>query len=75
MKIEKIESNGWRYDVTLVPNWFEKQLGVPTEVRRYKASSRTYTYGGGAIYICEDGGELENGNWIAVAIDKWRRKF
>lgn len=78
MKIKKIEANPSLfgvYDVTLVPNWFEKFFGVKEQVFQVKDKGATYMFGGGAVYIDREGNELGNGHWIAEAVDKHRRKW
>lgn len=75
MKITKIEIKNFAYEVTFVPNWLEKIFGVKSKVKKFKPTGNTYAYGGGNIYLSEDGSPLENGNWIAVSIDQWKNKF
>jgi hypothetical protein len=78
MKIKEIkrkEDNFSIYVVTFKPNWLEKLFGVEEKQKEYKDSGRTYTIGGGAVYINKDGDRLGNGNSISDAIDKWRRSW
>lgn len=75
MKVTKIEENSGIYLVTLTPNFIEKLFGKKEKVDRFRMSDSTYMFGGGAIYIRQDGERTGNGSYIGEAIDKWRRKF
>ncbi len=76
MKITKIEKENLNiYAVTLTPNRFERILGFTENVKRYKDSGSTFTFGGGNVYINQKG--EKEGPWHddCMAIDKWRRAF
>ena len=76
MKVIKIEEIDGIFHVTVKRNWLEKLFGFKAEeVIRYKMTLSTYKYGGGAIYIKEDGTRTNNGEYVAEEIDKWRRRF
>lgn len=75
MKIANITNDGRVYTVELVPNWFEKLFGVKPKNVRYRETMSTFTYGGGNVYIREDGKRTENGDEITEAIDRWINKF
>lgn len=75
MKITNIEQNGRIFTVTFTPNKLEKFLGVEEKIRRFKETGNYYPYGGGDVYLNEEGKKLGNGNWIGESIDKWKRRF
>ncbi len=76
MKVIKIEEIDNIYHVTLKRNWLERLFGFkPEEVIRYKMTFSTYVFGGGTIYLKEDGERTGNGDYVAEEIDKWRRRF
>lgn len=78
MKIKKIEAKpslSGVYEVTLTPNWFEKLFGIKEKVIQVKNTGATYTFGGGTVYVDREGNRLDNGHWIAKAVDKHRRKW
>jgi len=79
MKIEQIEKiqNGYieEYHVTLIPNRIEEFFGKKKQVMRFKDSGRRYTFGGGTVYIRDDGEQTYNGSKIGESIDKWRNSF
>lgn len=72
MKIANITNKGRIYSVELVPNFFERLIGIKPKTVEYKDTYSTFTYGGGSVYIREDGYRTGNGDWIPEAIDKWR---
>lgn len=74
-KIVDVKDNYRDYEVTFAPNWFEKLLGYKEKTKKYRNTGDEYTFGGGKVYIKEDGSILSNGNWIGEAIDNFRRKF
>lgn len=76
MKIKEIKrkSNGI-FEVTFTPYWFEKLFGVEEKTKEYKDSGYRYTIGENTVYIDKNGKELENGNWIGKAIDRFRRSW
>jgi len=78
MKINKIkrkEDNYGIYEVTLVPNWLERIFNVQEKIKEYKDTGSTYTFGGGAVYVDRQGRRLDNGHWIAEAIDRYRKAW
>lgn len=79
MKITKIEQEGNIYTVTFTPNWWERLFGYKEKSNKYKDTYLTYTYGGGHVYVNQEGKELSNthgyGSDIRRAIDNWRRRF
>lgn len=79
MKIKTIHKNSNNYNifhVSFIPNWFEKLFGYKPITKKYKMLlGSTYTFGGGNIYVDENGNRLGNGNRIGEAIDAFQRKF
>ena len=79
MKIIKIESSGDIYKVTKTPNFIERLLGKKERVDKYRATGRTYSCGGGYVYVDQTGKQLGNidgwGSDIREAIDRWRNSF
>lgn len=79
MRITDITNEGRIYSVTFKPNWFEKLLGYTEKTKKYKDTFSTYSFGGGCVYVDQEGNELGNnfgyGVDIRKAIDKHRRKF
>ena len=75
MRISKIEHQDFYYKVTFEPNWIERIFGVNEKTVRYRASDSTYVFGGGTVYIREDGEKCGNHSYVGDEIDKWRRKF
>jgi hypothetical protein len=63
------------YEVTFVPYWFEKLFGVKEKTKEYQHTGAHFTFGGGGVYRTKDGNTLDNGNWIAEAIDRHIRKW
>lgn len=75
MKLTKIEKIDRIYHVTMEPGFFERLFGVKTRVDRFMDSHKTFVFGGGTVYIREDGEELGNTSYVGNSIDKWRRRF
>lgn len=78
MKIKEIKQKEGSYNIYQVifaPNWLEKLFGVKEQIKEYKQTSSTFTFGGGAVYIDKYGKQLNNGNSIGEAIDAFRRKW
>jgi hypothetical protein len=80
MKIKEIkykEESIGIWQVTFSPNWLEKLFNplFKEYTEEFKSTGDTYTFGGGNVYRRKDGSELSNGNWIAEAIDRHRRKW
>ena len=75
MKVIKIEEIKGVYHITLEPDWFGKLFGVESRVERYKDDGSTFVFGGGNVYLKEDGTQLSNSSWIGEEIDKFRRRF
>ena len=63
------------YKVTFTPYWLGRLFGRKEKTRRYKDDGTTFVFGGGTVYIREDGSKTTNSNRVGIAIDKWRRKF
>ena len=63
------------YEVTFVPYWFEKLFGVKEKTKEYRHTGSHFTFGGGGVYRTKDGDTLDNGNWVAEAIDRHIRKW
>jgi len=71
--IRKLENS--KYEVTLIPNWFERLLGIKPKIKYFKETFYTYTFGGGNLYIDEEGRQTKNGYYIAEEIDRFKRKI
>jgi hypothetical protein len=74
MRIKEIRQDGRYYIVELEPNRLERIFGKKPGSIKLKDSGDSYMFGGQTIYIDEEGNKSGNGNWIAVELDKWRRK-
>lgn len=71
MKIVKIERPDY-FKVTFRSNWIERLFRYKkTFTKNYFKVTGSYIFGGGGIYIDEDGRELGNGNWIGKELDQW----
>ena len=79
MRISKIECTGYEYSVTRIPNMIERFFGITERVDKYQSTGRSYTFGGGRVYVNQQGRELGNnfgyGCNTREAIDCWRRSF
>lgn len=79
MNISKIEEKKGVYIVTREPSFIERFFGVKKRVDKYKNTGHHYTFGGGSIYVDQEGRELGNslgyGSSTREAIDCWRRSF
>lgn len=75
MKVKSIGRIDYIYIVVLTPNWLEKLFGVKDKIVKLRDTDCTYTFGGGRIYLFEDGTRTDNGDYIAEEIDKWRRAW
>jgi hypothetical protein len=78
MKINKIQRKANEYgiyEVTLTPNWLERIFNFKEKVNQYKDTGSTYTFGGGTVYVDRKGRRLDNGHWIAEAIDRYRKSW
>ncbi len=75
MKITNIKRVDNIFIVDLVPNRLEKFFGVQPKTKRYKDKGSYYPFGGGNVYLTEDGEETGNGSYIGTELDKWRNKF
>jgi len=79
MKITNIERDGNIYTLTFEPNFIERLFNIKKKIKRYKDTLSTYTFGGGHVYVDEDGRDLGNnfgyGSNIREKIDRWRNKF
>lgn len=69
------ETNVNTYEVTLEPTRWEKFWGKKQVKKEYKRDSGYKYMFGGSIYYDRTGTELGNGNWIANAIDNFRRSW
>jgi hypothetical protein len=74
-EIKQKEGSYLIYQVTFTPNWLEKLFGVKEQTKEYKDTDATYLSGGGTVYMNKEGNNLGNGNWIAKAIDRFRRTW
>ena len=63
------------YHVTIEPGFIAKLFGAKTRVERFKNGGSTFMFGGGTVYVAEDGSDLSNGSKIGKAIDKWKKRF
>ena len=63
------------FSVKLEPNWFEKLFGVKPIIKVYRLTDSNYVFGGQNIYVEPDGTRTSNNDWIAEAIDKYRRAW
>lgn len=63
------------YEVTFTPNWLEKLFGIKEYTKKYKRTMDTYENGGGNVYVESNGKRLGNMNYIAEAIETFRRKW
>lgn len=79
MKIVNIEKDGIIYTVTFKPNWLEYIFGIKNKIKKYKDTGRIYSFGGGHVYVDQEGRELGNefgyGCNIRYKIDMWRNRF
>jgi len=76
MKIKEIkQQDGNVFIITLKPNFIERLFGFTQKEIRIKNTYDTYYYGGGFVYIREDGHKLGNDNWIGRALDNYQRRF
>lgn len=76
MKVDKIETKDNEiFSVYLVPNFFEKLLGIKPKVIQYKDSGKEYWLGKQTVYLKKNGKKCGNEDWIAEKIDCWRRSF
>jgi hypothetical protein len=76
MKIKEIKRKSDDiYEVTFTPYWLEKLFGVEEKTKEYKDSGYCYTLRKNTVYIDKNGEQLDNGNWVGEAIDKFRRKW
>lgn len=78
MKVTNIEKESYSYDiyrVTLTPKPLGKLLGKKEKTIRIKQTCNYYRFGGGYVYLYEDGSEVGNGNYIGKALDQWQRSW
>ena len=78
MKINKIKKAEWPYlvyEVTFVPNWIERMLGVKEKISRFKDTGKTYVFGCQSVYIDESDNELGNYSNVSESIDRWKRRW
>jgi hypothetical protein len=79
MKIKSIEKEKDRFNdiylVTFEPNWLEKLFGIKEKLEKYKDTGEVFTFGGGHVYINQDGEQLINHNSIGETLDNFRRKW
>jgi hypothetical protein len=73
IKIEKLDS--CVYSIHLSPNVIEELIGIKPKVVQYKDIGKEYWSGKQTAYVKQDGTFCENGDYIADAIDNWRRTF
>lgn len=62
------------YQVTWQPNWFECLLNYGPKKRLFFNTGATYVFGGGSIFVDEDGDGVSNGHPIQVSIDRFIMK-
>ncbi len=75
MRISDMKQEGDIWHITLTPNFLERLFGFKERVLLYKETDRIYKYGGGNIYVTQDGRDSGNGNWIGKAIDRKKKCF
>lgn len=76
MKITDVKKEGHMiYIITLAPNAIERFFGLKETTMRIKETYSSYSFGGGNVYIYENGKKLGNGHWIGEYLDNWQRKF
>lgn len=73
--IEKEKDSHNIYVVTLEPSWLGKLFGKKREQLRIKDTGNTFTYGGGSVYLLQNGMELLNHSKIGTAVDQWKRQW
>jgi hypothetical protein len=64
MRITKIEKIDRIYHVTMEPGFLSRLFGAKTKTERFKDSGNIYTFGGGTVYIRENGEKLGNNTYI-----------
>ena len=75
MKITNVYFKEGVWNVRFRPTRLERLFGFKEEVKEYKDTYETYTYGGGGVYISKGGRRLSPYSWIGQSIDIWKRKF
>lgn len=75
MHITDFKCKGNIWTLTFKPSIIEKIFGVKEKQKSYKETNRKYTFGGGTIYVTQDGRDTDNGDWVAEAIDRKKRSF
>ena len=74
MKIEGILQKDDYFYITIVPNWWEKFMGIDDMVVVYKQVGRVHKETNEPIYIDKDGSILDSDSEIAYEINRFIRK-
>lgn len=74
MKIEGILQRDDYFYITIVPNWWEKFMGIDDMVVVYKQVGRVHKETNEPIYIDKDGSILDSDSEIAYEINRFIRK-
>lgn len=59
------------YQVTFSPNWLECLLNYGPKKKLYFETGATFTFGGGSVFVDQEGNKVDNGHRIQVAIDRF----
>lgn len=75
IKVEEVRTAFDVFEVTFKPNFFQRLFNIKEKTRQYKDTGFRYTFGGGTVYMDKTGEKLTNGDRVAEAIDKYRRRW
>lgn len=75
MKITKIEDLERGYvAVTFTPGWFGKLFGRKEKKIQYRQNGYYFQFGGGDVWVSEQGDKVTNMSTLHDALEKHRRK-
>ena len=75
MKITNIVKEGRVYTLTFTPRFLGRLFGLKESTEKFKDTFSTYVFGGGGIYVNQQGQRTGNGSYIGEAIDLFDRRW
>jgi len=75
VKINKVKNEYNIFEVTLTPSWIERLFGKKEQTIKVKSTDERYVFGGGNVYIYQNGEELGNHNYIGEDIDQYLKRW
>jgi len=76
MKIIGVKTiKSYIYELDIKYNWLERLFGSKSGKYKFKETDSIFTFGGGHVYIDEEGEKLTNFDKRGEYMDRWKRKL